>query len=323
MPLIGTDEKGMTDAVDQAPEAPSVAASFAQMMGKAKALVEETPSDEAPYGYTTDPDGTVRPKKTAGRPRRVQKSLDELKAEREEQPPDEAPPAGDRAPNEGRRLRSSKGKPEEPKSYPQFREGVIEKGINRLYRKAGKLVKVWDVNVGQALIDITRADEPDDITVGKAWEEVARTNPRIRKFLLKLIKGGNWGALIWAHAPVALAIVLKYSLHEKLPMGNVMAAFLTPDDEDGAPADGSPLEGLLPQDMNQMGDLMAMAQQMAANMMGTQRAPNGTGREPVVVPGEVLDPFAQAVANKAAANGQPPPNLTRHQPRRTTRAGRK
>lgn len=308
-------------------DVPSVAASFAQMMGRAKELVEETPTEEAPYGYTTDPDGTVRPKVRAGRPRRTQKSLDELKQEKEQsaaQAPQEAP-AGDRAPTESRsRFKSSKARQDEPKSYPQFREGVIEKGINRLYRKAGKIAKVWDPSVGQALIDITRAEDPDDITVGKAWEEVARTNPRIRKFLLKLIKGGNWGALLWAHMPVLLALFMKYRLGERMPMGNLMEAFLTPDDQDGAPADGSPLDGLLPQDAGQMANLMAMAEQMAANMMGGQRAPNGTGRTPqppVTVPGEVLDPFAQAVAAKAAANGQPPPNL-RQQPKRTTRAKR-
>lgn len=321
----------MTDAAAPAPEAPEVsdvAANFAQMMGKAKSLVEETATEEAPYGYTTDPDGTVRPKIKAGRPRRTQKSLEELKAEKAEAPASDSPESrvGDRAPAESRsRFRSSKAKPDEPKSYPQFREGVIEKGINRLYRKTGKIVKVWDASVGQALIDITRAEDPDDITVGKAWEEIARTNPRIRKFLLKLIRGGNWGALAWAHMPVLLALFMKYRLGERLPMGNFMEAFMTPDGEDGAPSDGSPLEGLLPKDMSQMGDLMAMAQQMAEQVMNNQRAPTGTGRTspPPTVPGEVLDPFAAAVAAKAAANGQPPPNLTRTQPKRTTRAGRK
>lgn len=322
--LIGTDEKSMTETAEQAPEAPSVAASFAQLMGQAKQAVEESSTEEAPYGYTTDPDGTVRAKKTAGRPRRTQKSLEELKAEKAEQAPadGQAPPdtrVGDRAPSESRsRFRSSKAKPDEPKSYPQFREGVIEKGINRLYRKAGKIVKVWDASVGQALIDITRAEEPDDITVGKAWEEVARTNPRIRKFLLRIIKGGNWGALAWAHAPVLLALFIKYRLGERLPLGNFMEAFMTPDGEDGAPSDGSPLDGLLPQDMSQMGGLMDMAMQMAQQMSG-QRAPAGTGRapQPPVVPGEVVtDPFGQAVAAKAAANGQPPPKIIRNQPRR-------
>jgi hypothetical protein len=260
-----------------------VASGFAALMSKA-AGEAGGPADEAPFGYTTDPDGTVRPKKTAGRPRR-QPTLEELKAEREAAPPADAP-AGDRAPS-ARRIHRRKGndEPDTPKPpIPQHRDGVITKGVNRLYRRTGKMVRVMDRDVGQALIDITVKDDDEDVTVGEAWEELARTNPRVRAFLLKIIAGGAVGQVLMAHAPVLLAILMKDAIRRHIPFMKLMEAFLTGDDEPGgdgtAPADGTVVEGLTMPDMQQM---MAMAQQFADQAM-SGRANGGTPRPPAPGP---------------------------------------
>lgn len=254
------------------------AADFASLMNKA-AESAAPQAEEAPYGYTTDPDGTRRPKKTPGRPRKSP-TVEELRAQKEAAA-ETAEPAGDRPPDSRRRLRARRdgsGEPKKPEPVVQFREGVIAKGINRTYRKAGKLIKVADADVGQALIDITRKDDDDDVTVGEAWEEIARTNPRIRKFLMRMISGGAWGQLFMCHSPVLMAILMKDAIRKRVPFMKLLDAFLTPDEEGQAPADGTVAEGLTSADMGQM---MAMAQAMAQQVM-ERAAPGSAPRAPTM-----------------------------------------
>jgi len=264
---------------------------FAALMSQAHDQVAQAAdeaaryAEEAPYGYTTDPDGTRRPKKTPGRPRKSP-SLDELKTQKD--PAAEAGDGGgrtaDRPPSASRRMRRSRRDAETPaeteKPVPQFRQGVIAKGINRLYRKGGKIVRVMDPEIGQALIEITRKEDDEDVTVGEAWEELARTNPRIRGFLLRLIAGGAWGQLFAVHGPILLAILMKDAIRKRLPFMKLIEAFLADDTEDGAPAAGTPFEGMTMPDMQSM---MAMAQQFAEQAMGG-RAPGGTLRPPALGP---------------------------------------
>lgn len=269
------------------------AASFAALMAGAAEQADATapgPAEDAPYGYTRDREtGEQRPKKAAGRPRRSP-SLDELKAERESaaaEPGDEdAGRAADRAPQapkRGRRgRRAAEDKPKEP--VPQFREGQIEKGVNRLYRKAGRILRVWDPAVGQAVIETTIAEDDDDITVGRAWEDVCRHNPAVRRVVMKFLKGGAYGQLFWAHAPILLAILMKDAIRERIPFGGLMSAFLGDDDDehqDGEGAPASPFAGVSADDMQQA---MAFAQQMMPQMFagrGVQMP-----RTPEAAPGE-------------------------------------
>jgi hypothetical protein len=255
------------------------AAGFAALMSKAAEAA--TPAEEAPFGYTRDEaTGELRPKKAQGRPRKSP-TLDELKAAKEAEAAaaEGAAKAGDRAPSARRPHRRTRGEPaaDKPKQpVPQFREGQIERGINQLYRKAGKLIRVMDADVGQALIDITRKEDAEDQTVGECWEQLARTNPRIRAFLLRMIAGGAWGQLFMCHAPVLMAIVMKDAIRRRLPFGKVVQAFLEPDEDGDAPADGTVAEGLTMPDMGQM---MAMAQQFAEQAMNG-RAASSSPRSP-------------------------------------------
>ena len=252
-------------------------AGFAALMNKA-AEQAAGPEQEAPFGWTTDPDGTRRPKKTAGRPRKPP-PIEELKAQKAEaEAAADRNKPGDRAPDTRRRpsRRGGDGRPEEKKPAVPFREGVIAKGINKLYRKAGKMVRAMDRDIGQALIDITRKDtlddgtpDPEDITVGEAWEEIARTNPRIRAFLMKMIAGGAWGQLFAVHAPVLLAVLMKDAIRKRLPFTKLIEAFLTPDEDGEAPADGTAAEGLTMPDMTEM---MAMARHFAEQAMNGRAA---------------------------------------------------
>jgi hypothetical protein len=233
--------------------------------GSPAAETPYTPADgldqEAPYGYTVDrKTGERRPRKRAGRGVRVVKTdTPGATAAGTDREPDKIP--GRVKPEESRPRRGRARAVEPPEPIPPFRAGPIAKGVNRLYRKAGKIVRVWDAEIGQSLIECTRKDvdpdtgEPDaeDVTVGEAWEEIAKVNPRIRRILLRLIEGGAWGALFMAHAPILLAILTKESVMRRLPLARLLGA-LADDGDDGvdqAPGMADLLGSLTPEDLEQ------------------------------------------------------------------------
>lgn len=259
------------------------------------------PSAEAPYGWTSDGAGGWRPKKTAGRrkvddppksPSKVSPSLEDLKAQRAAEGPrreDIAPTPPPRS-KRGTDGRFRKKEAAAPQPTTPFRAGPIAKGVNKIYRKAGKIIRVWDPVIGEAVISCTRKEDDDDTTVGEAWEELARVNPRVRAFLERIIQGGAIGGIVAAHMPIILAVLLKDSVRDRLPFGGLVGAFLDRDEDEGqAPAGG--IGGLLgdmgPEDMAQV---MQMAQGMMNGMFaGMPRDPGGTGRTPTdVIPGTVV-----------------------------------
>jgi hypothetical protein len=244
---------------------------------------EDGPSEDAPFGYMTDPDtGLRRPKKRPGRrpkgarpPAGKTPSIEELQAlgSLSEASEDTAPGA----PPKGRRK-----SPAASESLPPFRAGVIAKGMNGLYRRAGRLIRIWDMEIGSAVIACTRAEDEDDTTVGEAWENLAKTNPRIRAFLMRLMQGGAWTGVFMAHLPIFMAIAMKDGIRERLPLPRLADALLTDEDEAGGGPVPSGLSqmmgGVSPEDMAQM---MAVAQGMMGQMAaGVPRASNVPRREP-------------------------------------------
>lgn len=254
------------------------------------------PDEDAPYGYTVDrATGTRRPKKTPGRPKADSDGGDPstgdlksgAKVTREE----------DRAPARAK-VRAKKGspflkdrKPKEPVEVPPFRAGPIAKGMNGLYAKAGKIIRVMDPEVGSAIISATRKVSDDDVTVGEAWEEIAKVNPRVRAALLKLITGGAWSQLLMAHAPIFMAVLMKPQVARHIPFNGLVDAVLTEDDGT-ASAEAEMMGGLRPEDVQQMaGFAEQMAEQMAAggiDLGAMMRGMAGMPREP-----EAYGPGAQ------------------------------
>lgn len=265
------------------------------------------PDENAPYGYTVDrATGTRRPKKTAGRPK-VSSGEDDSTPDLSGSPAPEALRSGpklaredDRAPARARvrakrgRLRADRA-PKEAPEVPPFRAGPIAKGMNKLYLKAGKIIRVFDPEVGNAIIECTRKESDDDVTVGEAWEEIAKVNPRIRAFLLKMISGGAWTQLFMAHAPIFLAFVMKPAVAKHIPFMNVAEAFLT--DDDGQPSEeAEALGGLQAGDVEQM---VGFANQMAAQMgmggldLGAMMRGMGGNTQRAPAPGDLGDSYPE------------------------------
>jgi hypothetical protein len=290
--------QGMTITADPpaAPPASSPGADFAALMSKAASAA--APADtEAPYGYTTDPvTGERRPKLRAGRPRKSP-GLDQLKQERAEAEASgtaPAPPEADRPPSsKGPKPAAAAADPKADRDHvPQFREGQIARGVNRLYRKAGRIVRVMDPEIGQAIIEVTRKDflddgvtpDPEDITVGEAWENVARGNVRIRRLCLKVIATGAIGELVMAHGPILLAVMMKDRIRRFIPFAGLLQAFLAEDDDgqagddDGeasasSPNQPGPVPGLTSADLD---ELRSVAETMAAQIAARTVKRTGT-----------------------------------------------
>jgi hypothetical protein len=218
------------------------------------------PDENAPNGYTIDrATGERRPKKRAGRPSKASAPADP--AEPKPTGLRTAPRTPDMVP--GKIKPAEKGKarrgrpPREEPELPPFRAGPIAKGVNSLYLKAGKIVRVMDSDIGNAIIAITRKEGEDDVTVGEAWEEVAKVNPRIRRVLLRLIEGGAWGQLLMAHVPLLLAVLMKERIARRIPFAAFATSFMDDSDDgpqyaDPAPGDlSSMFAGLTQEDVNQ------------------------------------------------------------------------
>ena len=239
----------------------------------------DVPTPEAPYGFTKDGAGW-RPKKLPGAPRKAAKGPGGPGGPTgQDPPPVEAlkargkteGPSSDRAPGTAKKPR----KAEDP--LPPFRAGPIASGMNRLYARVGRIVRVMDPVIGQAIIETTSKEAESEVTVGEAWEELARTNPRIRRVLLKLIAGGARGQLIMAHAPIMLAVLMKPAVLERLPLSKLLLAYVDDEDQAGDGL-GAAMAGMTEADLQQ-------ATEFAQNMMAgfaqqAGRPSNGTGREP-------------------------------------------
>jgi len=275
----------------------------------------DAPPAEAPYGYKAD--GSV--KKAPGRPRRSP-SVDELKtpeaepavsAEGEGDPvaqPAAGPPS-DRAPDEGKRtVRKAKGVVSR-ETVPAYKAGIITSGVNRLYRRAGKIVRAMDRDIGTAILESARntADpgEPDD-SVGAAWDELCKTNPRIRKFVMKCLAGGAWGQLVMAHAPIAMAIIMKPAIFRLIPFQSLISSMAEPDEDTPAGEGGLP-GGMTAADANQMADLAR--RQMAA--MGMNVPPEVTAQMQAMAEGMMGPGPAPDVSRETSASA-----FQRRQPRR-------
>ena len=277
-------------------------AEFAALMSAAGEAAAGPP-DEAPYGYTRDrATGETRPKKSPGRGGvKPPPGVEELKAAAAGDSPPAAVPA-DRPPARPGRRPSG---PRAPRPEVPYHPGQITRGMNRLYRQAGKITRAMDADLGTAIIEAARNTaedgDPDD-SVGAAWDEVARVNPRIRRFCVMLVSGGAYGRLVMAHAPVLLAVMMKPAVADRIPFSRFVKSMAEPD-EDTPDGEGGLPGGLTFSDVQQMA---AMADQFAGQMG-------------VPVPPEVAEAMQAAAA--AGGNGAPPPRAApRNQPRRHRRA---
>lgn len=230
-----------------------------------------------------------RPKKRPGRrsktatpPTGATPALEELQAlgtiaEAAEDTPPGQPPKGKR-----------KG-PKAAAPLPPWRAGQIAKVVNRRYRQVGRIVRMFDYDIGTAIIATTRKPDPEDddddvLTAGEAWEALAKNNPRVRVWLMRMVVGGSYSDLFNVHLPILLAIVMKESIRRRIPLMGLVEAYLGSDPEDqdaGQQGAGPMMGGLAMPDLAQMMQVAeAMMGQAAMNVPRAPNMPRGPGAGP-------------------------------------------
>lgn len=223
--------------------------------------------DRAPYGWTRDTKTHQwRPKKSPGRPKHAPPpGPEEVAAAPPINRPEDAPPPP--------RSRKRRGPAPTDESVPMPKGGVIARGVDRLYRRAGRMIRILDDEIGLAVIECSRPDpeDPDAPTAGQAWEALAKDNPRVRAWLLGLLKGGTWQDLIMVHAPIALALFTRDWVRRLIPgavLERAAESMLVPDPEDATE------DSLTPEDVDDMQRAAEAHAQRIASKMGVKVPPN-------------------------------------------------
>ncbi|HEY1213251.1 MAG TPA: hypothetical protein VGE93_06430 [Bryobacteraceae bacterium] len=126
----------------------------------------------------------------------------------EDIPADDFEPVGDAQPEESKggffsRFRKKSGTRKEMKPIPAMPKGGIAGPIAALYKRAGTFIQPFDAGCGTALI--MGADD-----CGKAWEEVCRRNPQMRRYVLAMIATGANMELLVAHLPIIAAVAIHH-----------------------------------------------------------------------------------------------------------------
>jgi hypothetical protein len=87
---------------------------------------------------------------------------------------------------------------------PEYRAGILVKPLTDLYVAVGTMLLPITTPVGTAFVQNAGP-------CAESLDELARTNPAVRKVLMSLLTTGAWGKVIAAHFPILLAIGVTYS----------------------------------------------------------------------------------------------------------------
>lgn len=87
---------------------------------------------------------------------------------------------------------------------PEYRPGILVKPLTDLYVAVGTMLLPITTPVGTAFVQNAQP-------CAESLDELARTNPAVRRVLMSLLTTGAWGKVIAAHFPIILAIGVTYS----------------------------------------------------------------------------------------------------------------
>ena len=108
--------------------------------------------------------------------------------------------------------RSSKraSKPRAVKPMPKAPQGGLRRPLEDMYTGLGMMMMPFDAHCGKIVIDAAPR-------CAETLDELAKTNPAVRRILISLVTTSALGAVIMAHAPILMAIAMHHvpALREK------------------------------------------------------------------------------------------------------------
>lgn len=93
------------------------------------------------------------------------------------------------------------------------------------YRSIGVALTAFRI---ESLANLGEAMQVQADACAQAWTDLAANNDKVRRIILGLVEGGDWGRLAASHSPLLLA-VLPEDLVRRLVLG-VMGRFTQPDE---------------------------------------------------------------------------------------------
>lgn len=109
-------------------------------------------------------------------------------------------------------------KPRTKVTAPPYREGALIEPLSKLYATGALGLMPFAPLTAEALMLNAEA-------CAKAWDEWARTSPTVRRLLYPLINASAGAAVLGAHLPIAMAVVME--LRPGTPFANAMEGYLS------------------------------------------------------------------------------------------------
>lgn len=89
------------------------------------------------------------------------------------------------------------------KPIPALPRGGLRASLENWYTGIGIAVMPFDAHCGTIIIDNAAA-------CAKSMDELAKTNPAVRRVLIKMVAASAMGAVFAAHAPIVMAIAMHH-----------------------------------------------------------------------------------------------------------------
>lgn len=136
--------------------------------------------------------------------------IEDAAAQLADEPDPTAPPATYPKPGESGTGKRRGRPPGTASGRAEYRATKLYGPIERGYKRAGLVAMKYDPPLGV----LVRYQAPK---CAQAWDELARNNAQVKKFLTWLVELGNRGGLVGAHAPIIMYFADRYGLLEKIP----------------------------------------------------------------------------------------------------------
>jgi hypothetical protein len=99
--------------------------------------------------------------------------------------------------------KSGEKKPRRTAELKPMPRGGLKPALAQMYTGLGIAVMPFDPSCGRVIIE--NADK-----CAESLDELAKTNPAVRNVLISLVTTSAWGAVIMAHAPILMAVMMHH-----------------------------------------------------------------------------------------------------------------